>query len=75
MTLILDEFIVTRNWTNNKTTYLKVTNREGLIFASPQELLNRFIGKLSFDPFLFALMKDLEQRNLLLEIIDVDIEE
>ena len=73
--MILDEFIVTRNWTNNKTTYLKVTNREGLIFASPQELLNRFIGKLSFDPFLFALMKDLEQRNLLLEIIDVDIEE
>jgi len=70
----LDDFVVTRKWTSNETSYLKVTNREGLQFSSPQELLNNFIGKLSFDPSKFALMNDKEQKDLLIEVVNVDIE-
>lgn len=73
--LILDDFIVSRNWTDNDKSYLKVTNKEGLAYNSPQELLDSFIGKLSFDPLEFAQMKEKEQRDLLLQVADIDIDE
>lgn len=74
VTLTLDDFIVTRNWTGNDKSYLKVTNKEGLSYGSPQELLDSFIGKLAFDPLEFAQMKEGEQRNLLLEVAEIDID-
>lgn len=73
VTLILDDFIVTRKWTDNDKSYLKVTNKEGLAYGSPQELLDSFIGKLAFDPLEFSGMKEGEQRNLLLQVADIDI--
>lgn len=73
VTLILEDFIVTRTWTGNDKSYLKVTNKEGLVYGSPQELLDSFIGKLTFDPLEFAQMKEAEQRNLLLQVADIDI--
>lgn len=73
VTLTLDDFIVTRNWTGNDKSYLKVTNKEGLSYGSPQELLDSFIGQLTFDPLEFARMKEVEQRNLLLKVADIDI--
>lgn len=74
VTLILDDFIVTRKWTDNDKSYLKVTNKEGLAYGSPQELLDSFIGKLAFDPLEFAQMKEGEQRNLLLQVAEIDID-
>jgi len=74
ITVTLDDIIVTRKWTANDKTYLKVTNREGLNYNSPQELLDSFIGKLTFDPLDFAQMKENEQRNLLLEVADIEID-
>lgn len=70
--LTLDDFIVTRKWTDNDKTYLKVTNREGLKYDSPQELLDGFIGKLTFDPLAFCDMSDKEQRELLLKLAGLD---
>lgn len=72
--LVLDDFIVTRNWTSNDKSYLKVTNKEGMSFSSPQELLDSFIGKLTFDPLEFAQMREIDQRNLLLMVADIDID-
>lgn len=74
ITLTLDDIIVTRKWTANDKTYLKVTNKEGLSYTSPQELLDSFIGKLTFDPLEFAQMKENDQRNLLLKVADLDID-
>lgn len=74
VTLTLDEFIVTRTWTANNRSYLTVTNREGLTYNSPQELLDSFIGELTFDPLEFAQMKDKDQRQLLLKLAKVDID-
>ena len=70
--LTLDDFVVTRNWTANDKSYLKVTNREGLAYSSPQELLDSFIGKLAFDPLVFAGMKEKEQRDLLLDVAGIN---
>ena len=72
--LTLDDFMVTRNWTANDKSYLKVTNREGLVYGSPQELLDSFIGRLAFDPLEFAQMKEKDQRDLLLKLVNVDID-
>ena len=74
VTLTLDDFIVTRTWTSDDKTYLKVTNREGLTYGSPQELLDGFIGALTFDPLEFAQMKEKDQRDLLLKLANVDID-
>jgi len=65
-------FIVTRKWTTNDNTYLKVTNAEGLIFETPQKLLDGFIGYLSFDPGEFLRMSGKEQKELLIKITGYD---
>ncbi len=72
-TITLDDFIVTRKWTANDKTYLQVTNREGLSYKSPQQLIDSFVGKLSFDPLSFAQMKQDEQKELLLGLIDLGV--
>jgi len=65
-------FIVNRKWTSNDNTYLKVTNAEGLIFETPQKLLDGFIGYLSFDPGEFLRMSGKEQKELLIKITGYD---
>jgi len=65
-------FIVNRKWTTNDNTYLKVTNAEGLIFETPQKLLDGFIGYLSFDPGEFLRMSGKEQKELLIKITGYD---
>lgn len=66
-------FIVYRSWTP-KNSYLKVTNADGLVYETPQKLLDGFIGYLSFDPRVFAKMKSPDQRQLLLKLVDVDLD-
>ena len=73
VTLTLEDFVVTRTWTADDKSYLKVTNREGLTYNSPQELLDGFIGELTFDPLEFAQMKEKDQRDLLLKLANIDI--
>lgn len=75
VTLTLDDFVVTRTWTSDDKSYLKVTNREGLTYNSPQELLDGFIGELTFNPLEFAQMKDRDQRQLLLKLANIDIDQ
>jgi len=75
VTLTLDDFIITRTWTADDKSYLKVTNREGLTYNSPQELLDGFIGALTFDPLEFAQMKDVAQRQLLLKLANINIDQ
>ena len=65
-------FIVTRKWTPNDNTYLKVTNAEGLIFETPQKLLDGFIGYLSFNPSEFIRMSGKEQKDILIKLTGKD---
>ena len=66
-------FIVNRRWTANDKTRLKITNPEGLVYETPQKLLDDFIGYLSFDPREFARMSGQEQRDLLIKITGFDV--
>jgi len=66
-------FIVTRNWTANDKTYLKVSNGKGLIYTSPQKLLDDFIGFLSVDPRKFTTMSGKEHRDILIKLTGFDV--
>ena len=66
-------FIVTRNWTANDKTYLKVTNGKGLAYTSPQKLLDDFIGFLSVDPRKFTTMSGKEHRDILIKLTGFDV--
>jgi len=72
--VVLDDLIITRHWTDNSKTYLKVSDGKGRTYNSPQEMLNSFIGKLTFDPLEFAQMKEKDQRELLLNVTKIDID-
>ena len=66
-------FTVTRTWTE-KGSYLKITNAGGETVQLPQALLDSFKSRLSFDPLKFSQMKEKDQRELLLELADIDLE-
>lgn len=72
--LELDDYIITRNWTSNDKSYLKVENKEGATFKSPQALIDTFIGDLSFDPLQFARLKPADQKKTLLSFVHLDID-
>ena len=69
ITLDLGEYVVTRNWTANDKSYLKVENAQGASFKSPQAILDGLIGKMSFDPLEFSRLKGKEQVDSLLNVI------
>jgi len=74
VTVDLGDMIVTRTWTADTVSYLKVETAEGHRVRGPQELIDKFIGKLSFDPLEFTYLKPAEQRQMLLDLIDVKID-
>lgn len=72
--LDLGEFIVYCKWTE-KGKYLKVTSREGLVYPSPQTMLDGFVGKLGFDVGKFFNMEEKEQTEVLMDLAKLDFTE
>lgn len=70
----LGEFIVVCKWTE-KGKYLKVTSREGLVYPSPQAMLDGFVGKLGFDIGKFFNMEEKEQTEVLMDLAKLDFTE
>ncbi len=65
--LDLGEYIVTRKFTKaGENTYLEVKNKDGAKFPSPQALLDKLIGDVSFNPI--DLMKANNRDEMLLDI-------
>lgn len=53
--LTTEEFVVERRFTKTNS-YLKVVDAKGHELASPQKILDKIVGSLSFDPLTFARM-------------------
>ena len=68
-------FVINRKWTDNDRTYLEVTNGKGLVYKSPQKLLDDFVGFLSVDPRKFTIMSGKEHRDILIKITGFDVTE
>jgi len=69
----LGDMTITRSWTGSDT-YLRIENKAGAVYRSPQALLDKLKTSLSFDPLAFTRMAPKDQRSTLLKIIGVDLD-
>ena len=68
----LGDIRVTRTFTSNDKTYLTVETKEGAKYPSPQALLDKLTGSLSFDPLTFARMETKKQVETLRQLVGID---
>lgn len=68
VTLDLDDYIVTRRFSEKGTT-LEVRTPDGSRITSPQKLLDGLIGDLSFDPWEFSRKSEKDQRQMLGDVL------
>lgn len=64
--------VVRRHWTANDRPYLSVTSKDGGKLASPQAILDKLTGALSFDPLAFLSQKPADQLATLKKLVGVD---
>ncbi|MFA4845648.1 MAG: AAA family ATPase, partial [Patescibacteria group bacterium] len=57
-----------------KGSYLKVENIEGAQYKSPQAILDKLVGDLTFDPLAFSNLKDKEQLETLLKLVQIPLD-
>ena len=67
----LDDLVVTRRWKGDKT-YLTVESKDGAKFPSPQAMLDKMVGDLSFDPLAFSRMPPKDQLATLKSVAGLD---
>lgn len=71
--LDLGDIIVTRTFTA-KGTNLTVRNKDGATFASPQAMLDKLVGALTFDPLEFSKMDARKQTEVLKQLVGLDFD-
>jgi len=69
--LDLGDIVVTRTWKDGKTTALTVGTQDGATYNSPQSLLDKLIGRLSFDPLAFTQQDAKSQLSTLLDLVEL----
>jgi DNA repair exonuclease SbcCD ATPase subunit len=69
----LGDIRVRRTFTPSGGGSLIVQNREGARFASPQAMLDRLVGRLSFDPLAFSRERPVRQAEILRELVGLDL--
>jgi len=68
VTVDLGEYVVTREFTKKSTT-LRVESANGAVYKSPQAILDKLVGSLTFDPLEFSRKKSADQREALLGLL------
>ncbi len=71
--LDLGEIEVIRIFTE-KGTNLTVKNKDGATFASPQAMLDKLVGELTFDPLEFSKMDTKKQSEVLKKLVGLDFD-
>lgn len=72
--LDLGDLQVTRTWTSNDQSYLKIKGLYGEKINSPQVLLDKLMGRLSFDPLAFTKMSEKDQLKNLMDFLELPID-
>ena len=70
VTLDLGDLVVTRTWKGDKSV-LTVGTQDGATYNSPQTLLDKLIGRLSFDPLAFTQQDERSQLATLLDLVEL----
>jgi len=68
----LGDLVVTRKWSVSRTV-LEVASKDGLLYRSPQSVLDELVGRLSFDPLAFTRLSAKDQRDQLAGALGLDI--
>ena len=68
----LGDLVITRTFTEAGGSTLKVTTADGKPVASPQTILDRMLGSLTFDPLAFERMKPKDQADTLRRLVGLD---
>lgn len=71
--LDLGDLVVYRRFTESGST-LTVENRDGLRYKKPQDVLDKLLGTISFDPLAFARQKPKEQFETLRQLVPVAVD-
>ncbi|MFH1547030.1 MAG: AAA family ATPase [bacterium] len=71
--LDLGDITVTRSFTNERSS-LQISNSEGMVFKSPQAMLDKFRGHIGFDPLEFANLDAKQQKETLLKLCDIPVD-
>ncbi len=71
--LDLGDLVVTRKYTSAGSRSLVLANKEGARFPSPQAMLDKLYGALSFDPLAFERMVPKEQAETLRRLVGLDL--
>jgi predicted ATP-dependent endonuclease of OLD family len=69
-----EKYTITRTFTKNNS-YIEVKTKEGYTVGTPQELLNKLFGDLSFDPLAFTRLDSKKQVEVLMRILKLDFSE
>ena len=70
--LDLGDLVVTRTFNAAGGGTLTVKNREGAIYPSPQAMLDKLVGRLSFDPLEFTRLKPKAQLEAVRDVAHLD---
>jgi DNA repair exonuclease SbcCD ATPase subunit len=69
----LDDLVVTRTFSQKGGGQLTVTSPDhSAKYSSPQKMLDKLVGKLTFDPLAFCQMKPLDQLEALRALVGID---
>lgn len=71
----LGDLIVTRTYTEGGGGTLRVENKEGLSYSSPQTVLDKLLATVSFDPLEFVRMDSKAQMKVIQDLTGVDFDE
>ncbi len=70
------DLVINRTFTKSGNSNLVIRNRSnGLKLNSPQAILDKLSGDLTFDPLAFSRMKDKEQKEVLQRLLGLDFTE
>ena len=67
-----ETYTIKRRWTANDRSTISVTSKDGAKYPSPQAMLDRLVGRLSFDPLAFMRLKSAEQAAALRQLVGLD---
>lgn len=71
----LTDYVVERTIGSDGSTALSVRSHEGAKFSSPQAMLDKIVGDLTFDPLAFTRMRPVDQVAVLRSLVKLDFRE
>ena len=74
ITIDLGDYTITRSFTKDNS-YLKIENKDGSNVTSPQKFLDKIVGNISFDPLDFLNNEKKKQKDILLQLLGVNVDE